>query len=125
MSEKHKTVRMVIEEADVDEGIAPVVKWLNGVYGVTTMHSCQGGDKADDGTPIDAYVVFSCQYPTSLMIILGEIEQWDIRCEIEWYSLGNMVRYNMVFNGTETLDVFCQYLGDIDADERAETDENK
>lgn len=57
----HKTVNIPLKTIEVDEGIVPVVNWLNGMNGVFTMYSCQGQGPNEDGIYCPAYVMFVCR----------------------------------------------------------------
>lgn len=47
--QQHETTSMVIngERADIDNGIYHIIYWLNSLYGVKTLNSCQGDENID------------------------------------------------------------------------------
>ncbi|KKN20711.1 hypothetical protein LCGC14_0932830 [marine sediment metagenome] len=58
----HETETIIIKEAEVDKGIACLVKFLNEQPGIQTRFSCQG----DDAKGIIPYVNFIAENPNSL-----------------------------------------------------------
>jgi hypothetical protein len=108
----HKTVRIVIKEADVDVEMVPVVNWLNSFHSVTTQFCCQGNDKAkhkrEDGKRLDPpYVLFTCWDRQDLMQILWAIRHYyPMTCEVTWDDDEMPIRYKLDFMNRKTLKEF-------------------
>lgn len=60
MAGEHKTVPVQVW-ADVDEGIAPLVQYLNTIPGIRTHASCQGTIGEGGAEPYGPYVLVSYQ----------------------------------------------------------------
>jgi len=74
----HKTTVIPLRLVAVDNGIIPVVKWLNSFNDTFTLYSCQGDA---DHRPM---IAFFCRWKYVLNIIKheisvvnGKIERWD------------------------------------------------
>ncbi len=107
----HKTKRIVIKKADVDELIIPVIEWLNDYSGVITFFSCQGEPTDDLVTDrVDKpYVVFTCLDSVELAEILDMLATVAI-VEVSWYRETPMIRYIARFIGQKQLSHFCKWL---------------
>jgi len=70
----HPTKRIVVKEGDIDEGIIPVVAWLNSFYTVCTYASCQGDQTVKDGSCLP-YVTFVCGHTDDLMAIKKTVRE--------------------------------------------------
>jgi hypothetical protein len=66
--EPHKTLKMPLKMIEVDEKIAPVVRWLNSYPSVHTLFSCQGSAKDKRRDP---HVVFACDHFRDLCKIVN------------------------------------------------------
>ena len=90
VARQHPATRIVLKEADVDEAMVPVVRWLNGHESVYTLYCCQG----DDGTGARPYVLFLCWDAQELLGILAALHG-DAEVEVEYYQACGLpaVRY--------------------------------
>ena len=69
----HKTVRVKVW-ADIDEGVADMVRYLNTLPGVTTHASCQGTIGEGGPHPYRPFVSVSCTDPDMKERLLREFE---------------------------------------------------
>lgn len=79
----HKTVPVQVW-ADVDEGIAETVKYLNTIPGVRTIASCQGTLGEGGPEPYGPQVMVSWDYPDAL---------WRLSTEFSLELLGECLAY--------------------------------
>lgn len=105
----HKTQRIAIKEADIDEKIIPVVKWLNSFHSVATFFCCQGGKVG--GNDLQPYVIFSCYETEELMEILKVLRDFpsDVKCEVDWWLEQFPLRYRLVFASAKSLKRFVEF----------------
>jgi tRNA(Phe) wybutosine-synthesizing methylase Tyw3 len=104
----HKTQRIAIKEADIDEKIVPVILWLNSFHSVNTFFCCQGkGGKV----PQEPYVLFSCYEQEELMEILKVLRNHPhrVRLEIDWLVERLPMRYKLVFQDPKALKCFIAW----------------
>ena len=101
----HETVLVPIKFAEVDKGIVPVVKWLNGFSSVCTFHSCEGDRRCKP------YVLFvmDMDWSRNLDIILQLLNRF---AEIE-ISYDEMRRYTVRFRNRSALKKFVKMLNHI------------
>ena len=97
----HKTVKTVIYEAEIDEGILTLVNWLNSIHGIVTRFSCQGHEDV-----ILPYVVIwvDTDYMNPMAQINDTIAR-DPHCKVEAESLeGRVHRYHISFTNVEEME---------------------
>jgi hypothetical protein len=115
----HKTKRIAIKMADVDEKIVPIVNWINSFSDALTLFCCQGDAKIPN--PIrNPYVLFTCDNNEDLVGILKVINlynthNFDIierhtKVEIEYYNIFEPLRYIIDFNNQKHLLSFIDFL---------------
>jgi len=73
MSAEHKTVPIQVW-ADIDEGIAPLVKYLNTIPGIRTHASCQGTIGEGGAEPYGPQVMVSYQSHEAEMRVRREFD---------------------------------------------------
>lgn len=98
----HKAKTTVIKQATIDDGIAPVVNWLNGFSGIFTRFCCQGVYKKNE--PVnrqEAYVIFYCDDPLDLLKICDHT-RYIANIQVEIYE--GSLRYRMCFPTKTALD---------------------
>lgn len=100
----HKTKKIAIKEAKVDEKIIPLIKWMNSLEGVHTLFSCQGSNRKNsecswcaEGSP---YVMFMCFNQVNLAKIL---ELFENRTQTEIYYFEGSVKYTSRFFNIDCL----------------------
>ena len=54
----HNRIDTVIWKAEIDEGILPIVKWLNSLSGIVTRWSCQGERVKNRWTSVPYVVIW-------------------------------------------------------------------
>ena len=81
---KHKTQHIAIKKAHVDNGILPLVNFLNDFDGITTVWSCEGDSKTKGARNLP-YVDFYAEDFESVLFLLKEME--GSPCEVT-------IRYN-------------------------------
>ena len=77
MSGEHKTIPVQVW-ADVDEGIAPLVKYLNTIPGVRTHASCQGTIGEGGAEPHGPYVLASYHTEEAEMRLRQEFDCTEV-----------------------------------------------
>jgi hypothetical protein len=77
MSGEHKTIPVQVW-ADVDDGIAPLVKYLNTIPGLRTHASCQGTIGEGGAEPYQAYVLVSYQTEAAEMRLRQEFDCTEV-----------------------------------------------
>jgi hypothetical protein len=102
-----------IKQAQIDDGIWPVVRWLNSFDDVVTLWSCQGGgdDDRTNSHSRQPYVVFLCMFPDRLLEILqvlGRAGKMEVELYTGWSSGGisrvqTQLRYFFKFTGPASL----------------------
>ena len=116
----HPTERIAIKSADVDKGIVPVVKFLNGFAGVRTLYSCQGGEdgcQGDTGCQGDAagssvpYVVFAADDMDALRAVVRSLAYAPCTVEVHWHNDLLPFRFRIAFSGQAHLGRFLHWMG--------------
>ena len=113
MTNEHKTKRIAIKVADIDEKIVPLVKWLNSFESVRTLYCCQGSLKTDKNFNT-AYILFMAENNEDLAKILEKIHLYNrsdkhnenfcfIKVEVEWFSMFEPLRYRATFVDQEAI----------------------
>ena len=124
----HDTTKLVLKEADIDDGIVPVINWLNSMDGLLTLHCCQGTkyekDEKDekDGAGWLPYVSFMCCGAAPLQYVLGEVKKFNSNCpnpiqqirissDIDLTEIDYVApRYTIYWEDVEALEKFIKYL---------------
>ena len=101
----HPTRNIPIKMIAVDEGMIPVVNWLNSFESVTTSYCCQGGPDPHCPDGQDPYIVFHCWDKPTLVYILVEFRH-IATVEIEWFHEEGSIRYTAHFRGVNSLAYF-------------------
>lgn len=102
-----------IKSSPIDDGIWPIVRWLNSFDDVVTLWSCQGGGDGDvtNSHAKQPYVVFLCACPVRLLEIL-QFFNLAGKMEVELYSTWSngrvsrnptQLRYHFKFAGQASL----------------------
>lgn len=101
----HKTTNIIIKSAEVDNGIVPVVGWLNSFSSVVTRHSCQGDPTKKNGKPQALpYVQFTCDDQIELATILRVFgTAGTVHVCLNDMNYGSSLMYVLGFTSTETL----------------------
>lgn len=108
MKKKHKTLMMSLKFAEVDEKIAPVVKWLNSFQSVNTMFSCEGIEKDSRLKP---YVLFSClDYADLVRVSIKIGNSAEQRLEIVPPVGIRSITYRLSFSNNFVFDSFLKNL---------------
>jgi len=88
----HKATQIALKEAEIDDGIKPIIDWLNSYETAITAWSCEG-DKNPNTPPHSSkksvalpYVYFSCSCSSDLSQILKMIDRFHA-----FYSKTRMV----------------------------------
>lgn len=105
MSIDHTQYLVTTQEAFIDEGILPVVKWLNSFTGIITKHSCQGDKERNP------YVSFICDDVYQLLHVVSRVigkHQHVAKCEVIAHN--GMLRYVIRFKGVHGLQHFLKWL---------------
>jgi len=76
----HKTKKMIIQTANVDLEIQPVVRWLNKIDCVCTTNSCEGVEDK----PYTNYTGFMCTWQPSLQKIVQAVGDFNGWVEMRW-----------------------------------------
>lgn len=79
----HKTIPVQVW-ADVDEGIADVVRYLNTIEGVRTQASCQGTIGEGGPNPYRAQVMVTWETPETFTRLEREFDLSEISHEGNW-----------------------------------------
>ena len=79
----HPTKNIVIQRADVDILIAPLVQWMNQQKQITTLYACQGNDKSPRPEKPKPYIVFIAETMGSLISIARPLHNF-----LELYTPG-------------------------------------
>jgi hypothetical protein len=112
MKQKHHNPKsIVVEKADIDEIMIPVVKWLNSYDEIKTISCCQGGK--DKSGHISPHVMFTCNSLRSLWKILDMIYPFDNNysygLEISVQIYGQELRFAIKFDTQENLKEFIRF----------------
>lgn len=99
---RHKQRSIAVKFAEIDEGIVPVVLWLNSFEGVFTRYCCEGLSDCS----ADPYVIFFCDEFDSVRPILKKFGNRYGHIEVEEFS--GIVRYWLKFNGKRTMRKFIK-----------------
>ena len=102
----HRSQTLTLKVADVDDGVADLVRWLNHFPAIFTRWSCQGDDGKDGNRP---YVVFSCDDPLTLAQVLSATSPYAYT-KIEFHPLTGGLRYVMQFEDRAALARFGEWL---------------
>jgi len=107
----HKTKEIVVQKADIDEGIIPLINWMNSLQDVYTLYSCQGSNKkiADCAlcTKNTPYVSFLCFNPVNLAKILQLFED---KAQTEIYYDNGVVKYSARFYNVQYLQLCVDFI---------------
>lgn len=116
---EHKEVMISISPTKivlVDEGIVPVVEWLNGFSSVETIFSCEG-----KGFDYSSYVSFFCDDPADLSEIIDCVQRYqleeffpintmtDIECRFQFYPKKNKTMYSFHFRDRSIVNGLLSY----------------
>jgi tRNA(Phe) wybutosine-synthesizing methylase Tyw3 len=110
----HKTKDVVIKVGKVDEGIAPVVNWLNSFDSIFTFYSCEG-DFEKNGNAMKyhpehsikkvAYVLFHCSIPLDLIKVCSALGSYG-QVIVDYYN--GSLRYKIEFDNKQNLTNFIK-----------------
>lgn len=101
----HQTERVIITEANIDCKMVPLVRWLNSLEGVITLHCCQGDPDRTIADPDgqggeNPYISFLCFEPLTLIQILQQFGSLAV-VEVDFH--GGCLRYCARFWNQMTL----------------------
>lgn len=106
----HKTKEIILKRIEVDDSIAPVVKWLNSFPNVITRWSCEGDKKPVDDPriiPQKPYVVFYCDDNLELAKI-ASMMHGPSELLVDYYKPNGCMRYQLRFNSVKDLESFIK-----------------
>jgi hypothetical protein len=109
---KHKTKKIIIKTAEVDEEIVPIVKWLNSFEGIQTLYSCQGGN-----IDFESYISFVSDNYENIISVLETIrniqnqnEKCFMRTEVDYNNSIFPLRYTIRWYDNKSMLDFCRFL---------------
>jgi len=105
MSSKHETIKLNLPIL-VDKNIVNIVKLLNSINGIYTLHSCEGEERADHYT---GYVLFVCNTPASLWEIVNLFPESGVKIVLSPTRDRLTMRYTMEFYDKESL-LECEHM---------------
>jgi tRNA(Phe) wybutosine-synthesizing methylase Tyw3 len=109
MRQDHPCRRITIKEADVDELMIPLIKWLNSYESVVTFFCCQGEKNSTDSYD-RPYVLFTCTNSLDLISILSTIGS-NADVMIHWSPEKSHIEYIARFQNQERLLDTMDYVG--------------
>lgn len=72
----HEATEIPLKTAVVDKRIQPFIKWLNSFEGIFTTYCCEGTGSVKDTVGAAAYVVFHCDCPLTLAVVLTRLKSF-------------------------------------------------
>lgn len=117
IEKSHKTKKIAIKTAEVDEKIIPIIEWLNSFKSVRTLFCCQGDVKNRKGSNLP-YILFVCEDKEDLANILKIITLFagyklptsGTKVECDYYDLYEPIRYSINFYNQKAMLQFIDYL---------------
>ena len=107
----HPTEKITVKSAEVDVGIAPIVRFLNDFAGVRTLYSCQGNADGEDDGSSHPYVVFAADDMDSLRSVLKSLAYAPCTVEVHWHNDLLPFRFRIAFSGQAHLGRFLHWMG--------------
>ena len=107
----HKAKVIALKMAAVDEGIIPVVQFLNEFSGIWTIWSCQGDELSnDDDSGYYPYVTFFVEEMTALRSLLHYLRGAPCEVVIEPWTDYIPFRFAINFADRNHLDTFVKWI---------------